>query len=91
MSSHAHLPKFVVAQRTVSYQVSDLLSDMSSDEMSSLSLRDLLRIVNELVVVEFGSTDYVTYTDEDGKDLASKAFLEAYSALPHNHTITTQG
>ena len=77
MSSHAHLPKFVIAQRTVSYQVSDLLVDMSSDEMSALSLRDLLRIAHELAVLEFGDTDYVTYTDEKGVDLASKAYLEA--------------
>ena len=77
MSSHAHLPKFVIAQRTVSYQVSEMLTDMTSDEMSALSLRDLLRIANELAVVEFGSTDYLTYTDEDGIDLASKAYLEA--------------
>ena len=77
MSSHAHLPKFVVAQRTVSYQVSEMLTDMTSDEMSALSLRDLLRIANELAVLEFGDTDYVTYTDENGVDLASKAYLEA--------------
>ena len=77
MSSHAHLPKFVIAQRTVSYQVSEMLIDMTSDEMSALSLRDLLRIANELAVLEFGDTDYVTYTDENGVDLASKAYLEA--------------
>ena len=77
MSSHAHLPKFVIAQRTVSYQVSEMLTDMTSDEMSALSLRDLLRIANELAVLEFGNTDYVTYTDENGVDLASKAYLEA--------------
>ena len=77
MSSHAHLPKFVIAQRTVSYQVSEMLTDMTSDEMSALSLRDLLRIANELAVLEFGDTDYVTYTDENGVDLASKAYLEA--------------
>ena len=77
MSSHAHLPKFVVAQRTVSYQVSEMLTDRTSDEMSALSLRDLLRIANELAVLEFGDTDYVTYTDENGVDLASKAYLEA--------------
>jgi len=77
MSSHAHLPKFVIAQRTVSYQVSEMLTDMTSDEMSVLSLRDLLRIANELAILEFGNTDYVTYTDENGIDLASKAYLEA--------------
>ena len=77
MSSHTHLPKFVIAQRTVSYQVSDLLADMSSDEIGSLSLRDLLRIANELAVVEFGNADYLTYTDEHGIDLVSKVDLEA--------------
>jgi len=77
MSSHTHLPKFVIAQRTVSYQVSEMLTDMTSDEMSVLSLRDLLRIANELAILEFGNTDYVTYTDENGIDLASKAYLEA--------------
>ena len=77
MSSHEHLPKFVIAQRTVSYQVSEMLTDMTSDEMSVLSLRDLLRIANELAILEFGNTDYVTYTDENGIDLASKAYLEA--------------
>jgi hypothetical protein len=50
---------------------------MSSDEISSLSLRDLLRIANELAVVEFGNADYLTYTDEHGIDLVSKVDLEA--------------
>jgi hypothetical protein len=54
-----------------------MLTDMTSDEMSVLSLRDLLRIANELAILEFGNTDYVTYTDENGIDLASKAYLEA--------------
>ena len=57
--------------------MSDLLADMSSDEISSLSLRDLLRIANELAVVDFCSTDYVTYTDEHGIDLLSKIDLDA--------------
>lgn len=77
MNTPSHLPKFVIAQRTVSYQVSDLLADMSSDEISSLSLRDLLRIANELAVVEFGNANYLTYTDEHGIDLLAKVDLEA--------------
>lgn len=77
MSSHTHLPKFVIAQRTVSYQVSDILRGMSDDDISSLTLSDLLDIVDSSAVLDFGSTDYVTYIDEHGIDLLSKIDLDA--------------
>ena len=77
MSSHTHLPKFVIAQRTVSYHVSDILRGMSDDDISSLTLSDLLDIVDSSAVLDFGSTEYVTYTDEHGIDLLSKIDLDA--------------
>ena len=82
MSAKQHLPKFVIAQRTVSYQVSELLSDMSDDELSNVTLDELLRIVDSSASLDFGDIGYVTYTDENGIDLIARRDLDA----PHPTT-----
>jgi len=77
MNTPSHLPKFVIAQRTVSYQVSEILTDMSDDDIRSLTLSDLLSIVDTHTTLDFGNTAYLTYTDEHGIDLLSKVDLDA--------------
>jgi hypothetical protein len=57
--------------------VSEILTDMSDDDIRSLTLSDLLSIVNTHTTLDFGSTAYLTYTDEHGIDLVSKVDLEA--------------
>ena len=77
MNTPSHLPKFVIAQRTVSYQVSEILTDMSDDDIRSLTLSDLLSIVDTHTTLDFGNTAYLTYTDEHGIDLLSRIDLDA--------------
>ena len=77
MNTPSHLPKFVIAQRTVSYQVSEILTDMSDDDIRSLTLSNLLSTVDTHATLDFGSTAHLTYTDEHGIDLLARIDLDA--------------
>lgn len=57
--------------------MSEILTGMSDDDIRSLTLSDLLSIVDTHTTLDFGNTTYLTYTDENGIDLLSKVDLEA--------------
>jgi hypothetical protein len=64
------LPKEINVMRVVSYDVEQIVQEMIAwQPESEPTLKDVMEFIEDWVIEDFGSDNYVTYQDENGNQI----------------------